>query len=316
MSVFKGISFKRSNVREFLFFLLLTAIFAVLSKLSKDYTTVYTVSIKVVHVPIDKVVSTIDPNTLEITTTLNGFSVLSNQFSDFELAIDFDQLEKTASETYRYIPEGHPLEIAEALSGVSEVTAIRPQQVAIQVDELASKEVSVSPNIKVAYKTGYGPKEVAILTPTSVTVVGPKAYIDTITTIQTQIQDLTDVSDNIAAQLRVDSLALPKEIKLSSYTFEYKQEVTKFTEGSFSIPVQVVNKNASDVKIFPKTVDVYFTVSLEAYESIKASDFEVVCDFSKHTNQDDFIILDLKKYPSTVKSARLGIKQIKYIVVN
>ncbi|MEP0265566.1 hypothetical protein [Dokdonia sp.] len=316
MSVFKGISFKRSNVREFLFFLLLTAIFAVLSKLSKNYTTVYTIPIQVENVPIDKVVSTIIPSTLEITTNLNGFAVLSNQFSDFKLLIDFDQLEKTASEAYRYIPDGHPLEIAEVLSGVSEITAIRPQQVTIQVDALASKEVPVYPTIEAAYETGYGPKEEATLTPTHVTVVGPKTYIDTITFIQTKKQDFTDVSDTILTQLRVDSLALPQEIKLSSYTFEYKQEVTKFTEGSFSIPVKVVNKNANDVKIFPKTVEVYFTVSLEAYESIKAIDFEVICDFSKHTNQDDFIILDLKKYPNTVKSARLGTKQIKYIVVN
>ena len=106
------------------------------------------------------------------------------------------------------------------------------------------------------------------------------------------------------------------KVKLSSYTFGYSQEVTKFTEGSFSIPVKIIHNNTNEVKIFPKTVDVFFTVPLEAYESVKASDFEVVCDFNTHSSQDDFIVVELKKSPAIVKSARLGIKQIKYIVVN
>ncbi len=316
MSVFKRISFKQSNVREFLFFLLLTSIFAVLSKLSKEYTKVYTVPVEVINTPIDNVVSTIVPKTIEVTTNLNGFTLLSNQFSDFKLAIDFTQLEKTSIDTYRYIPEGHPSEIADALTGVSKITAMRPQQIVIKVDGLSSKEIPVTPDVRITYKMGYGPKTASLLIPESVRVVGPKAYIDTITSIQTNVQNLTDVSEDITIALNVDSAKLPEEVKLSSYAFNYKQEVTKFTEGSFTIPVKVIHKNASEVKIFPKTVDVFFTVPLETYESIKASDFEVVCDFSKRTSQDDFIVVDLKKSPPTVKSVRLGTKQIKYIVVN
>lgn len=316
MSVFKGISFKRSNVREFLFFLLLTTIFAVLSKLSKEYTKVYTVPVTVINVPLDNVVSTIEPQTIEVTTALNGFALLSNQFSDFELAIDFSQLEKTSIQTYRYIPEGHPSEIANALSRVSKVTATRPQQVIISIDKLASKEVPVIPNVNVSYKTGYGPKEIPKLSPSLVKVVGPKAYIDTITSIKTQVQEFTEISGDVEKQLTIETSTLPDQVKLSSYTFGYSQEVTKFTEGSFSIPVKIIHNNTNAVKIFPKTVDVFFTVPLEDYESVKASDFEVVCDFNKHNSQDDFIVVELKKTPAIVKSARLGIKQIKYIVVN
>lgn len=316
MSVFKGISFKRSNVREFLFFLLLTSIFAVLSKLSKEYTKVYTVSMSVINVPLDNVMSSIEPQTIEVTTTLNGFALLSNQFSDFDLAIDFTQLEKTSIQTYRYIPDGHPVEIANALSGVSKVTATRPQQVIIDIDKLASKEIPVIPNVNVSYKTGYGPKETPQLAPSSVKVVGPKAYIDTITSIKTQTQEFTDISGNIQKQLTIETSTLPDQVKLSSYAFGYSQEVTKFTEGSFSIPVKIIHNNTNEVKIFPKTVDVFFTVPLEAYEAVKASDFEVVCDFNKHSSQDDFIVVELKKTPTIVKSARLGIKQIKFIVVN
>ncbi|WP_299209801.1 CdaR family protein [uncultured Dokdonia sp.] len=316
MSIFKKITLRRSHVREFLFFLLLTTILAILSKLSKDYTKIYNLPVTVVNVPIDRVVSNLAPGELEVTTRLSGFALLSNQFSDLELAINFNQLEKTGNTQYQYIPEGHPLEIAKTISGVSEVTAISPKQVSIQIDSLASKEVPVKATVTTDYKTGYGPKGIPVLDPSMVRIVGPKAYIDTITAVKAVPKDLTEIYENIALQLAIDSLALHKEVKVSSYVITYSQEVVKFTEGSFSIPVKLINTKDTDVKIFPKTVDVYFTVPIDLYESITANDFEVVCDFNKHNAQDDFIALDITKSPEDVKSIRLATKQIKYIVIN
>ncbi|WP_299678689.1 CdaR family protein [uncultured Dokdonia sp.] len=316
MSIFKGITFKRANVREFLFFLLLTTVLAILIKLSKDYTKIYSLPVSVVSTPIDKVVSTIQPNTLDVTTRLSGFALLSNQFSDFELAIDFNQLEKTSNKQYRYIPEGHPLEIANAFSGVSEVTAISPQQVAIQIDSLASKDIPVKSSVVTQYKTGYGPNGKAALEPATVRIVGPKAYIDTITSVQTVPKNIAEVSENIAVTLSIDSLALHEEVRLSSYAITYTQGVAKFTEGSFSIPVKLINAGGTAVKIFPKTVDVYFTVPIDAYESITSNDFEVVCDFKNRNVEDDFIALTVRRSSKSAKNIRLATKQIKYIVVN
>ncbi|WP_299766677.1 hypothetical protein [uncultured Dokdonia sp.] len=316
MSNFKGITFKRTNVREFLFFLMLTTILAVLIKLSKNYTKIYSLPVTVVNTPIDKVVSNLEPEELEVTTSLSGFALLSNQFSDFELAIDFSQLEKTSNKKYQYVPEGHPLEIANAFSGISEVTAVRPKQIEIQIDSLASKDVPVTSFLSSEYKTGYGPNGKATLTPSVVRIVGPKAYIDTITSVQTISKSITGISENIETQLAIDSLALHKEIKLSSYEVVYTQEVAKFTEGSFSIPVKLINTDGVDVKIFPKTVDIYFTVPIDAYESITVNDFEIICDFKKRNSEDDFIVLTIKRAPIEVRSTRLATKQIKYIVVN
>ena len=316
MSILKGITFKRASVREFFFFLLLTTVLAVLIKLSKNYTKIYSLPVHIVNVPIDKVVSNLQPEELEVTTSLSGFALLSNQFSDFELAIDFDQLEKMSNKKYQYIPDGHPLEIANAFSGISEVTAISPKQITIQIDSLASKDVPITSLLTSEFKNGYGPNGTPILTPSVVRIVGPKAYIDTIAGVQTKPKNLTEVSENIETQLSIDSLALHKEVKLSSYNVTYTQAVAKFTEGSFSIPVTLINTEGTDVKIFPKTVDVYFTVPIDAYESITANDFEVVCDFRNHDSEDDFIVLDVKRAPKQVKSTRLATKQIKYIVVN
>jgi len=303
-------------VREFLFFLLLTTILAILSKLSKEYTKIYTLPVTVKDTPIDKVVTTIQPAVLEVSTRLSGFALVANQFSDFEFPIPFSQLEKTTSKQYQYILEEHPLEINKAISGVAEITAISPKQLSIQIDSLASKEVPVITALMTQYKKGYGPKGDGVVNPSTVRVVGPKTYIDSITAVTTTPKELTEVSQNIELQLGIDSLALHKEVNVSLYEVAYSQEVVKFTEGSFSIPVKLINTNDTDVKIFPKTVDIYFTVPIDVYESITATDFEVVCDFNKHNEQDDFIALDIKKSPTEVKNIRLATKQIKYIVVN
>ncbi|MFC4632399.1 CdaR family protein [Dokdonia ponticola] len=289
---------------------------AILSKLSKEYTKIYTLPVTVIDTPMDKVVTRIEPAVLEVSTRLSGFALVANQFSDFQLPIPFNQLEKTTTKQYQYIPEGHPLMISNAISGVLEVTAISPKQITIQIDSLASKEVPVITALTTQFKKGYGPKGAGVLNPSTVRVVGPKAYIDSITAVTTTPKDLTEISQNIELQLTIDSLPLHKEVKVSLYDIGYSQEVVKFTEGAFSIPVKLINANDTDVKIFPKTVDIYFTVPIDVYESITSSDFEVVCDFNKHNEQDDFIALDIKKSPTEVKNIRLATKQIKYIVVH
>ena len=316
MSIFKGITLKRANAREFFFFLMLTTVLAILIKLSKNYTKVYSLPVKVVNVPLEKVVSTVQPEVLEVTAKLSGFALLSNQFSDFELTIDFEKLEKISSKNYRYAAETNALEFTNVFSGASEVTAIRPKEVVIMIDSLASREVSITPLFSSQYKTGYGPNGAPVLTPEKVRVVGPKEYIDTITSIQTKHKELLDVSEQIEVDLVIDSLTLHKEIKLSSYKVKYMQEVAKFTEGSFNVPIKLVNTGATDVKVFPKTVDVYFTVPIDVYESITANDFEVICDFKNRDVQNDFIAIRINKSPKEIKSTRLGTKQIKYIMVN
>ncbi len=316
MSLLKHISLKRSNARGFFFFLLLTTVFAILSKLSKTYSTVYSLAIEVKGVPLDKVVSTIEPAYLEVTTSLSGFALLANQFSDYKLDIDFKDLEKATSTSHVYFPENHPLEIADAIKGVTEVSAIRPQQVTVLIDSLSSKKVQVTTQINIKYINGFGPNGASVITPDFVSIIGPKAAIDTIKTIYTTPKTLDDVSQNIDILLVADSLALHEEVKLSTHEFLFKQEVTKFTEGSFSIPVTIKNNESFDVKVFPKTIDVYFTASLDVFDEITSSDFQVICDFSKRNDQEDLIPLELIKLSSTIKKSRLATKQVKFIVVN
>ena len=316
MSIFKRATLKKASAREFLFFLLLTTVLAILIKLSKNYTKVYTLPVTVENVPLEKVVSSLEPTTLQVTTTLSGFTLLSNQFSDFKLTVNFEELEKIGPTTFRYVPEVNAEAMTNVFSSTSKINAIRPKELLISVDSLSSKEVPVSSSLSVAYKTGYAANGNAVLTPEKIRVVGPKAYIDTITLLQTHPKQLTEVSENIETALQIDSLALQKEVKLSTYKVEYRQEVAKFTEGSFSVPVKLINAGDSDVKIFPKTVDVYFTVPIDTYESITANDFEIVCDFKNRDIQNDFIALTIRKSPQAIKSIRLATKQIKYILVN
>ena len=81
--------FRSSDARGFLFFLLLTSVVAVLIKLSKEYTKMYTVPIEITNIPLDKTVNEIRPEEVIFKAQLSGFSLLMNSLRRQELKIDF-----------------------------------------------------------------------------------------------------------------------------------------------------------------------------------------------------------------------------------
>ena len=94
------------------------------------------------------------------------------------------------------------------------------------------------------------------------------------------------------------------------------QEVAKYTEGSFSLPVTVKGAHEDAIKIFPQEVTLFFVASLEEYDAILPTDFEVIADFSTRNNDEEFILLTVSRQPDNVRNVRLETKQIKFIVVN
>lgn len=308
--------FKSSDARGFLFFLLLTSVMAVLIKLSKDYSKKYILPIDIKNVPRDKTVKKISPKEVEITAELSGFSLMRNSFKNLSLDIDFGLLDSVSKSNFTYDTGTLSSTLKETITGAQAFLPPRTKKIQVDVDIMSGKKVPVKPNLVINYQSGYDAYQSAVLDPDSVTVVGPQSVLGSIDKVYTKGRVLQDIAENVSIELALDTLAIYESVTLSSTSFKYKQQVAKYTEGSFSIPVTIINGDSAAVKIFPKEVRLYFVASLEEYDSILPTDFDVVADFSSINGGDEFIVLSINKIPKNVRNVRLETKQIKFIVVN
>jgi hypothetical protein len=141
--------------------------------------------------------------------------------------------------------------------------------------------------------------------------------IDSISEIKTKSLDLENVNANID---HIVQLRLPNnitEIKTSKSTVEVKGAVEKFAEGIIDVPVNVINIPENiKINFYPKTVPVIFYTSLSNFESISSSSFLVQCDFNDIKDNNTYLVPSITKQPDIIKSAKLNVKQIEFIIVN
>jgi len=106
------------------------------------------------------------------------------------------------------------------------------------------------------------------------------------------------------------------DIKYSEDKVTVKGTIKKFTEGSFLVPVSVINLPENvNIKYFPKEIEVIFYTSLDYYKTISENNFRIECFFSQVTDENSKLIPKIKKQPDSVRNVRLGTKSIEFIIL-
>lgn len=316
MSILKGLKLNSANARGFLFFLLLTSILATLIKLSKSYEISRSLSVEVTDLPLDRTVSSIIPKTLEVEAETTGFSLLRNTFNGQKLRVPFDELETVSSGSFIFTPLEHKNTIQRSLASKALIVSIKPKKVAVRIDSLASKRVIVIPQTSISYATGYSAANNVISEPDSITIVGPSEILKEIELVNTRKLDKNEVNESIKMLIGIDKDSISSKVKLSQDEVIIEQRVSRFTEGAVTVPITILNDKDNKLKILPKTVQIVYKVALDDFETIRASDFLVTCDYNKISTSRDYLALKIERQPITISGARLATKQAKYIIIN
>lgn len=305
------------NVRSFFFFLLITTVMAALIKLSKTYESTYLVNVKITEIPLDKIVQSISPKNIEVKVENSGFSILRSNWKTPEAHISFKSLQKELTEgTYQYNLLDNMSNVEHTLSDNLNIIAVLNSKVVVAVDEMATKEIEIRPDLKLSYAPGYHAKGKLSIEPKTIKVVGPNSILDKLEVLKTEFLVKEDIKDDIEVTVNIATIDSLQEIKFEATDIVLSQEVTRFTEGTVTVPVTVLNRDNKEVKILPKDVEVVYSVDLSDFETIKGKDFIVTCDLSNASEKDNHLLLTIKEQPKEVSQARLVDKQVQFIVIN
>jgi len=304
---------KRGPLKTFLFFLGFSTVIWIFVQFSKQYTTVIELPVSYINIPKDKIILDNSKKYLDLRIKDNGLNIAINHFFPKELKIDLSDAEPLDGQLV-FDLEPHKAAIFSQLRIDFEDAGFLQENLKIDFQQRAVKRVPVKSNINLGFSVGYSALEKIKFQPDSITISGPKNILDTLQQVYTRSLKIGNINKDIDGVIKLDKK------NLASVTF-YQNEVNysvrtdKFTEGKVEIPIEMINVPENiNVVIFPKSVIVYYQVSLNQFDKVKPSDFNVVVDFKNSFDSDGYLLAQIVQQPKMVNNLRLNENKIQFVI--
>lgn len=309
-------SFKKNNVKVFLFFLIFTSLLWLFIQFSKNYTQEVEVAIRYTNLPEGKIFNDKSDQTLRMVLNGNGFRLMSHSWKRPVLQFNVEDAVTNAGDYYLFHIDKESEILKKKLDFEGKILSVHKDTLRLKLDINLEKKIPVRVQKQIAYTVGYGSDKGVVIDPDSVMISGPSRIIDTIGYVDTQLLSLDGLNTNHTSDLDIDVKNIPQTVIISPNKVKANISVSKFTEGNQKIPIAVHNiPEGVEIKIFPKEVAVVYRVGLDSYNEISSRDFMVVADYSKTSEKSSFMMLELVNMPSTIHDVRLQEKQVQFVVL-
>jgi hypothetical protein len=307
--------FKTRRVNIFILFIVLAFLFSVLTKLSKNYTKTFSFHINVINVPEDVVIIKDSTINMRIMVTAYGFRQIKYYLKKPSIDIDFSTLDKNTTH-YNWIAKRELSNIIRQFDINEKIESIIPDTIVFRYDVNTIKKIPVVLDVDIKFSSGFDVNGAFKIEPDSISVIGPKIVLDSISMIYAEKLELDNVVSDVNSTVKLKLLSQHQDLKFSQKQAQVTGTVEKFTEGIIEVPVNVINipKNIK-IKYYPKTIPVIYYTSLSNFKSISSSSFIVESDYNSLSAADSYLIPEIVQQPDLVKNARLSIKRIEFILI-
>src|SRR5690606_28114655 len=214
-----------------------------------------------------------------------GFNLLPYYLYKHDISVDFKSDVSLKDKNYVWTSKQGIQKISKEIGNSVEIISIKPDTLLFPFHTLAVKKVPVKVNHKIKFVAGYDYVDAIHVQPDSVKLIGSETLLSKISSVNTEPLVLNEVNSDFNKTVAIAVTPTLKKMKLSQYKVAVSAKVQKFTEGTFEIPVTIVNLPVgTTINYFPKTIPVIYYVSLNDYKLIKPADFVLECDFNDIKN--------------------------------
>lgn len=285
----------------------------IIAQFSKTYSELVDIPVQYVNVPNDKLLTDDRPEELKLSLEETGFGIAYTNFFPPTLTIDVSDSREEGG-NFVYSMEDHR-EVIETQLGINyDRSKFLEEAVIIGFEQRAEKKLPVQARVDLEYAVGFAAAGELELDTDSIIVSGPDVVLDTLQVLQTELLHATDVKTDLEGELLIDTTML-SGVTVYQKEVRYSLEVDRFTEGRLEVEIELINVPAGqNVVIFPKQLIVFYRISLKEFNSIEASDFRVVCDFSQLREGQDFLIPTVQEKPEVVEHVRMNENRISFII--
>ena len=305
---------KKRRVKQFLIFFLIAFIFLIFSKLSNDYKQTIKLKVSLANTEEEIVLDNYSTNFIDAYVEAKVFSLVPFIFKN-STDIILDAKTDVISNYNQFIfdVQKHKFLIEGQLGKSYKILSLQPDTLFLNYSKSASKYVPINLNSAIEYAIGYDLKGNFSFNVDSVKVVGPSSVVENIKSLSTEKLELKNVQKDISEKIGF-SIKDYSNVEVFPKAISVSGKVTRFTEGTIQIPITISNKpNNIEINFFPKTVTVVYYVDLDEFNSIKAKDFMVECDYSEVLDNQTYLVPKVVKKPEHVKRSSIKQKRIDFI---
>ncbi|WP_298903930.1 CdaR family protein [uncultured Psychroserpens sp.] len=312
-----GQSIRNKRLNVFGLFFLIAFLILVVTKLSETYVETIPFNVEYKNLPEANVITLDSVPKVNVTVSTHGFNLFSYYFYDNSYQLDFETSTFVKDNTYIWLAEKGTYAIKEQLGNSVKIVSVTPDTLRFPFGKLSTKMVPVVLKSKVSYALGYDALNGIELMPDSVKVIGAEDQISEIAFIETVPFNLNNVKTNVDTELDLAFESTSKHLKLSEDNVRIKAEVEKFTEGTFEIPISILNlPNTNEINFFPKHIKVAYYLSLKDYKYVTPNDFKIECDYNEVlASGKSYFTPKLIVNSSKVKTAKMKQNKVEYIII-
>ena len=306
------------RVVTFLFCLLISAFFWVMMSLSKEYIIDLNFPVKYINLPVDKVFASHLSETIDLEIKSSGFNLLMFKLrqNNETVLIDIKDAKPLPIKNHYFLLTNSRIDkITSQFSNDIKVLKMYPDTIFLNFNKKITKTVPVRPNLKIGFDKFYQQSDSIRLRPAFIKISGAADVIDKIKYVETEPMNLNSVSDSVSLKLKILITPDLKLADLSALTVAASVNVTKYTEASIELPIEVENLPAGyGLKLFPDKVSVKYNVAFHNYEKINALQFHATVDYLKIESGSNKIKIKLAEFPSEISAIKLNPEKVEYII--
>ena len=307
----------RKNRKVYVFFIcfVIAVLFWFLLALTKEYSSALRVKVVYGNFPQHLLVVNALPQELLLNVKTNGYHLISLNNSGEENILNIDVQSLTGTETGAKSISSQMLiqNFIEQLGNDVSITSIQPDSISFEMSSSTVVKLPVRANTDVTFEKQFDAVSPVRINPDSVNVTIPFTQIGKILWIETEIIQAKKLRASLKRKIK---LIAPASTVLNTSEAELILDVEKFTEGTLSVPVSLINvPRGLKVKIFPDHVSVKYLVALSRYDNVKPDMFSAISDASSSASGSaDKMNVQIISYPSFVRSVSCQPEKVDFIL--
>lgn len=289
-----------------------------LNALSKDYTTQIVYPVKYSDLPKNKFLSNIPPQKLTLRVNGHGFTLVR-----YKLRLAFSSVNLNLSEIIDEHNLGSPSTMSiskailqsyamEQVPNELSILDVRPAQITLIFDSLASKKVVVAPRSEFQFRPRFDFSSEIEMIPPEILITGPRAALALTDTIFTQPKHFKNINASFERELVLD---LPPRITATEKRAVIKVSVDEYTENGFSVPIRVVDVPENiRIRLFPREAEIRFIVGLQHFADIKPESFDLFITYEEIANGRPTLKILTGELPTGIKSLQINPAHVEYLI--
>lgn len=302
------------KLRVFLLFLFLSILFWSLIKLSKEYIAEVEFDLVYSDVPNNKLIQNEPKKTVTLTLRTVGFKLLNYGFKRRALDYSLREIARKNGSLYFSETRSNTNFLQAQLSAETVVLNIQPDTLFFDLGVRKTKKVRIMSQVDFQFKTGFSFVKPFGMNVKEINISGPEKVIDTIYEVYTEPFELKDISESFEQKIKL--MSPNKAVDLSVDEIILTGEVDKITDGSYTIPFEIINlpKNVI-IRTYPKEVKVVYQVALKDFNKIPENGFRVQCDYKQtEDNNLEYLIPKIIEKPEIIHDVKIVPNKIEFLI--